>query len=306
MNPYWNVFLGLILGFGALVIAPIKLLAPANPWHRHGGRLLIPAGIIMTIAMIFRTHAYQVPLSMWARGHAVIGAIAVLLFVAKFMASRRWVIPPKHMRTLGWGLTIVFPLASFGMILPYIYSSWPTITTFEVTKDPSQNSFDRMCLRCHDRETAVEGLYKRSTARWIEIVEPMAWAGGYGREETRGALAALLAEGPPLNTLPTGVSDTRPRPSNIGLPPGAVASASPIVDPLDRCCVKCHDKQRTLSARKTPEKWRGTVARMRKYASEQFEAETPFTDASTEECIAWLVAHQSTESSLSVATQTAP
>lgn len=251
MEPHAGVLLGGLLGVGAICLGAIKLWRPASPLHRWGGRLAIIPAVILLVGMIERLAAYQVPLRAASRVHALVGICAFVLFVAKLLARRNMLVSPKRMNPLGYALAIIFPVAAFGMILPYLHAShtWQTLTPPEVVEQPDQAAFNRECISCHDRETAVEGLGRRKIPRWIEIIEPMAWAGAFGREETRGAMAAILAT----------AAETAKQ------APGASASIA-AGDAIDRYCISCHDRQRTTGEPSKPrETWERIILRMQKY-----------------------------------------
>lgn len=254
MEPHVGVWVGGIVGAGALCLGAIKLWRPASPLHRWGGRLIAVPAVILLIGMIGRLADYQVPMRTASRGHALFGALAFVLFVAKFLARRNILVSPKRMNPIGYALAVLFPMAAAGMILPYIQASraWQPLTPGEVMERPDQAAFDRECISCHDRETAVEGLGRRKIPRWIEIVEPMAWAGARGREDTRAALAAILATA--TTTAPAQVASA---------PTGTAAGAA---DAIDRYCIGCHDRQRTTGgAPRTDEAWERVILRMQKY-----------------------------------------
>lgn len=251
MEPHVGVLLGGLLGVGAVCLGAIKLWRPASPLHRWGGRLAIIPAVILLVGMIERLAAYQVPLRAASRVHALVGICAFVLFVAKLLARRNMLVSPKHMNSLGYALAIIFPVAASGMILSYLHASrnWQTLTPPEVVERPDQAAFNRECISCHDRETAVDGLGRRKIPRWIEIVEPMAWAGAFGREETRGAMAAILAT----------AAETASQ-----APVAAVSIAAG--DAIDRYCVGCHDRQRTTGEPSKPrESWERIILRMQKY-----------------------------------------
>jgi len=211
--------------------------------------------VILLIGMVERIANYQVPLRAASRGHALFGALAFVLFAVKFLARRNILVSPKRMNPIGYALAVLFPMAAAGMILPYLQAAraWQPLTPGEVVERPDPSAFDRECIACHDRETAVEGLGRRKIPRWIEIVEPMAWAGARGREDTRAALAVILAT------------------ATAAVVPVSVASASTETavsasDAIDRFCIGCHDRQRTLSGAPRPrETWERIILRMQKY-----------------------------------------
>ncbi|HEY9069024.1 MAG TPA: hypothetical protein VIV61_02145 [Candidatus Ozemobacteraceae bacterium] len=274
MEPTLGIWLGGILGCGALCLGAIKWWRPASPLHRWGGRLAVIPGLLLLIGMIARTVRYQVPLRPLSRIHLMIGVLAFLLFAAKFLARRNILISPRRMTAIGYALTILFPLAAFGMVLPYAQCAraWQSLTPSEVVERPDQAAFNRICVACHDRETAVEGLGRRSIPRWIAIVEPMAWAGACGREETRGALAAVLA---------TAAAPVAPSQSSVQ------ASAA---DAIDRFCIGCHDRQRTTSEKpRTRESWERVIARMQKYTVGRSDVAT-ISDAAAAEVLEAVIA----------------
>ncbi|MBF0545462.1 MAG: hypothetical protein HQM08_13560 [Candidatus Riflebacteria bacterium] len=251
MMPFGNVLLGAGLGILALVLGGIKLVSPASPKHRQGARIAALASFALLWTMAERILKYQIALSWWSRIHVLLGIATFIVFIAKFCASRKIYFTPRLLRPLGFALTALFPLAAFGLALPFIShaSSWNHLKPTEITQNPVQESFNLCCTSCHTREKAVEGLGIRIIPDWINITEPMAWAGTLPRESTRGALAAILA-----------VSQS----SEIGSLPSSLNVAS--LDPIDKHCINCHDKQRTLRTRKTPELWRTTIIRMQGYA----------------------------------------
>lgn len=254
MEPHIGVWVGGIVGACALCLGAIKLWRPASPLHRWGGRLVVVPAVILLIGMIERLASYQVPMRTASRGHALFGTLAFVLFAAKFLARRNILVSPKRMNPIGYALAVLFPMAAAGMILPYLQASraWQPLSPGDVVERPDQSAFNRECISCHDRETAVEGLGRRKIPRWIEIVEPMAWAGARGREDTRGALAAILATAAPAV-------------------PALLASASTetvdgAADAIDRYCIGCHDRQRTLNgAPRQREAWERIILRMQKY-----------------------------------------
>jgi len=252
MEPHIGVWLGWILGIGAVCLGAIKLRWPASPLHRWGGRLAVIPGLLLLFGMIARLSRYQVPLRSLSRVHVLVGVLVFMLFVAKFMARRNMLVSPKRLMSIGYALTVLFPLTAFGMILPYMQCAhtWRPLTPAEVVERPDQMAFNRDCVSCHDKETAVEGLGRRKIPRWIEIVEPMAWAGACGREDTRGALAALLA--------------------TAAVPPSMLSASavSPDIagDAIDRYCIGCHDRQRTTGEKPKPQEiWERIILRMQKY-----------------------------------------
>ncbi len=250
MEPTLGVWLGGILGCSAVCLGVIKWWRPASPLHRWGGRLAAIPALLLLAGMIARAVHYQVPLRSPSRVHLVVGAVTFLLFAAKFLSRRNILFSPKRMIAIGYALTILFPLVAFGMIVPYAQCAraWQSLTPSEVVERPDQAAFNRICISCHDRDTAVEGLGRRAIPRWIAIVEPMAWAGACDREETRGALAAVLAT------------------AAAPVPPTQSAMAASTVDAIDRYCIGCHDRQRTTSEKpRTRESWERVIARMQKY-----------------------------------------
>jgi len=276
MTPFGNVLLGTGLGILALVLGGIKLISPASPWHRRGGWLAALTAIVLFRTMIERTIQYQVSLSWWSRMHAVLGIAAFLLFTVKLCAARKWYFTPRLMRPLGIALTALFPLAAFGLGLPFFSnaSSWIPLKPAEVTRNPDQGSFDRVCTTCHAREKAVEDLGIRPIRDWIDITAPMAWAEALSRESTRGALAAILPASPT---------------AEAGKYPLSVASAP--LDPIDRHCILCHDRRRVLGVRKTPELWKQTIDRMRGYAQKMPNA-PKMDENSTKEVLEFLCQKQ--------------
>ena len=243
MNPFWNVVLGCSMAILALTIAVLKLVFPASPWHRRGAYIVAFGSLWLMGTMGLRWWNYQQTLSWWSRLHVFLGIAVYLVFMAKFCSARRWYLNPKFLRPLGFALTALFPLTAFGMAFPFLAQSftWTKLTISEVTQNPKQESFNKNCCICHNREKAVEKLGVRTEQRWIDITEPMAWAGSLDRESCRGALAAILA-------------------------PPSVASGEIAGDPINRACLTCHSKTRVLQAKKKPGEWRQTVLRMQTYA----------------------------------------
>ncbi|HQG30039.1 MAG TPA: hypothetical protein PLY73_15915, partial [Candidatus Ozemobacteraceae bacterium] len=214
----------------------------------------VPA-VILLIGMIDRLSNYQVPMRTASWGHALFGALAFVLFAMKFLARRNVLVSPKRMNPIGYALAVLFPMAAAGMILPYLQAAraWQSLTPGEVVERPDQAAFNRECISCHDRETAVDGLGRRKIPRWIEIVEPMAWAGARGREDTRAALAAILATAVVSVTPAAGASE-----------PAAMTVSR--ADAIDLYCIGCHDRERTLGgASRSREAWERIVLRMQKY-----------------------------------------
>ena len=275
MNPFWNVVLGCSIAALALAIAILKLIRPGSPWHRRGAYLAALGSLWLLGSMGLRWWNYQQALSGYSRLHIFLGIAVYLAFTAKFCSARRWYLTPRYLRPLGFVLASVFPLAAFGMGLPFLAQSlaWREVSVSEVTQNPKQESFENNCSRCHTLGTAVEGLGVRAVQRWIDITQPMAWAGALDRESFRGALAAILA--PPLAAS-----------AAILAPPQAVSgSLSP--DPVDRHCLACHSRTRILQAKKNPDEWRQTVLRMQGLA--QKNPQIPqITDENMKEILTFL------------------
>ncbi|HNW35368.1 MAG TPA: hypothetical protein PKM25_10580 [Candidatus Ozemobacteraceae bacterium] len=254
MLPQFGVLLGGCFGIWSVILAAIKLRKPASPLHRWGARIAVLPGLLLFSGMMKRLIEYQVSLRMPSRGHVLLGILAFTLFVAKFMARRNWLVSPKRLIPLGYALAVIFPVAACGMIIPYAleYRGWQPLTPADVTERPDQTAFNHVCCSCHNRETATDGLGRRGIARWIEIVEPMAWAGALKREDARGALAALLAT------------------TSVSAPASARTSSAsaPLMaaDAIDRYCIGCHDRQRTTSETAKPrDRWERIIRRMQGY-----------------------------------------
>ena len=118
MEPHVGVWVGGIVGVCALCLGAIKLWRPASPLHRWGGRLIVVPAVILLIGMIERLTSYQVPMRTASRGHALFGALAFVLFAAKFLARRNILVSPKRMNPIGYALAVLFPMAAAGMMLP--------------------------------------------------------------------------------------------------------------------------------------------------------------------------------------------
>ena len=275
MTPQYSIWLGGAMAALALLLAVVKLRAPANRWHRYGGRFSGFLGAFVLVIMVLRYVAFQVPISWFSLGHSLIGLIAFLFLIAKFLAFRRILVPPKYLRPLGFALTALFGVAGFGMIIPYFVqaASWKPLLAEEICREPDQASFNRVCISCHDRETAADDLGRRSIPDWIKLVEPMAWAGAKTREETRGALAAILEEG------------SRSSP----IMASGVAMIATSKNVIDGYCLRCHDRQRITGAgRQTQEHWQRLISRMQKYSREK-PGETPLADETLKKVLAYLL-----------------
>lgn len=269
MNPLFNIYLGGTIGLAAIATGLIKLSRPVSRWHRMLGRGIGLLTAMLLFAMVSRAAIYQEAFSVSIWIHMMVGGIAISLLFMKFLVAWKQIPFPRWLRPIGFLLLLLLPLTALGKSLPVAlaWMEWKPLTPEEILRDPDPSAFDKGCCRCHSRETATEGYGQRPPARWIEIVQPMAWAGGLPRENCRGALASLLI----------------PFPGTLATATTSIA----VSDPISHYCVACHSQNRIFQTKRTKDEWRKITARMQKLTRENAAME-PLSDEAISEVISFL------------------
>ncbi len=202
MIPTINVILALLFAVLALFLGLVKKFKPGSRIHRYGGRFAAILGLVLLGSMGMRFLIYQVPLSSKAMGHSALGVVVFLLLAGKLLAARKWLLPGRFLYPMGYALLTFTLLAASAMSVPFLLKakSWKSLSQDEIKQDPRQEDFNGGCITCHHQETALEGQGQRAPADWIWLAEQMAWAGSMEHDNTRGALAFILADHKPVET----------------------------------------------------------------------------------------------------------